>query len=72
MYTFTLTFTGVEISRLVSCESWDLLASIKLLSGADLSIYQPRHPTAYDRTVNPLRIHAGVEACLSEGRGHLL
>ena len=43
-----LTTKGVEISRQVSRESWGLLASIKLPSGADLSIYQPRHPTAYD------------------------
>ena len=39
---------GVEISRPVSRESWGLLASIKLPSGADLSIYQPRHPIAYN------------------------
>jgi catechol 2,3-dioxygenase-like lactoylglutathione lyase family enzyme len=43
-----LTTKGVEISRQVSRESWGLLASIKLPSGADLSIYQPRHTTAYD------------------------
>jgi hypothetical protein len=40
---------GVTISHPVSNESWGLLASIKLPSGSDLSIYQPRHPTAYDR-----------------------
>jgi predicted enzyme related to lactoylglutathione lyase len=39
---------GVEISRPVSRESWGLLALIKLPSGADLSIYQPRHPIAYN------------------------
>lgn len=43
-----LTTKGVEISRPVSRESWGLLASIKRTRGADLSIYQPRHPTAYD------------------------
>ncbi len=43
-----LTAKGVEISHSVSDESWGLLASIKLPSGSDLSIYQPRHPTAYD------------------------
>ncbi|HEY6287101.1 MAG TPA: hypothetical protein VIX20_15665 [Ktedonobacteraceae bacterium] len=40
---------GVTIAHPVSNESWGLLASIKLPSGSDLSIYQPRHPTAYDR-----------------------
>ena len=40
--------TGVTISQPVSREGWGLLASIKLPSGSDLSIYQPRHPTAYD------------------------
>ena len=39
---------GVEISSPVSDEGWGLLATIKLPSGSDLSIYQPRHPTAYD------------------------
>ncbi len=43
-----LTASGVTISHLVSNESWGLLASIKLPSGSDLSIYQPHHPTAYD------------------------
>jgi hypothetical protein len=43
-----LTAKDVEISRPVSDEGWGRLASIKLPSGADLSIYQPRHPTAYD------------------------
>ncbi len=45
-----LTAKGVEISHPVSDEGWGLLASIKLPSGSDLSIYQPRHPTAYDLT----------------------
>ena len=39
---------GVTISHSVSEQRWGLLAAIKLPSGADLSIYQPRHPTAYD------------------------
>src|SRR5712691_10338402 len=39
---------GVTISHPVSDQSWALLASIKLPSGADLSIDQPRHPTAYN------------------------
>jgi len=43
-----LTARGITISQPVSDQSWGLLASIKLPSGSDLSIYQPRHPTAYD------------------------
>ena|SRR5215472_5131784 len=39
---------GVTISQPVSFQRWGLLASIKLPSGADLPLYQPRHPTAYD------------------------
>jgi predicted enzyme related to lactoylglutathione lyase len=39
---------GVTISQPVSDQRWGLLASIKLPSGSDLSLYQPRHPTAYD------------------------
>jgi hypothetical protein len=39
---------GVTISRPLSDQGWGLLASIKLPSGSDLSMYQPRHPTAYD------------------------
>ena len=43
-----LTTRGVTISHAVSDERWGRLASIQLPSGADLSIYQPRHRTAYD------------------------
>ena len=43
-----LSARGVTISSPVSNQSWGLLASIKLPSGSELSIYQPRHPTAYD------------------------
>src|SRR5262245_62148841 len=39
---------GVTIAHAVSDMSWGLWASIKLPSGAALSLYQPRHPTAYD------------------------
>jgi catechol 2,3-dioxygenase-like lactoylglutathione lyase family enzyme len=39
---------GVEIASPVSDEGWGLLASIKLPSGTDLGIYEPRHPVAYD------------------------
>jgi len=43
-----LTARGVTISHSVTDQGWGLLASIKLPSGSELSIYQPRHPTAYD------------------------
>jgi len=43
-----LTARGVTISHPASDQGWGLLASIKLPSGSGLSIYQPRHPTAYD------------------------
>jgi catechol 2,3-dioxygenase-like lactoylglutathione lyase family enzyme len=43
-----LTTNGVEISRPVSDEGWGLLASVKLPSGSDLPLYEPRHPVAYD------------------------
>lgn len=39
---------GVTISGPISEQRWGRLASIKLPSGADLSIYQPHHPTAFD------------------------
>lgn len=39
-----VTARGVEISSPVSDHGWGLLASIKLPSGSNLSIYQPRHP----------------------------
>src|SRR5260370_13761508 len=39
---------GVTISQPVSDQRWGLRASIKLPSGSDLSIYQPRHSTAYN------------------------
>jgi catechol 2,3-dioxygenase-like lactoylglutathione lyase family enzyme len=39
---------GVEIARPVSDEGWGLLASIRMPSGSDLLLYEPRHPTAYD------------------------
>jgi len=43
-----LTTKGVEISRPVADQGWGLLASVKLPSGSELSLYEPRHPVAYD------------------------
>jgi predicted enzyme related to lactoylglutathione lyase len=39
---------GIDVSRAVTEAPWGLLATIPLPSGAALSIYQPRHPVAYD------------------------
>jgi catechol 2,3-dioxygenase-like lactoylglutathione lyase family enzyme len=36
---------GVEIARDVSDQGWGLLAAIRLPDGAELPIYQPRHPS---------------------------
>ena len=44
----TLTAKGVEVSHPVTNAGWGSLASIRLPSGSDLSLYQPRHPVAYD------------------------
>jgi catechol 2,3-dioxygenase-like lactoylglutathione lyase family enzyme len=43
-----LTARGVTISSPASNQSWGLLASMKLPSDSELSIYQPRHPIAYE------------------------
>lgn len=44
----TLENRGTEISRPISDEGWGLLAAIRLPSGAELPLYEPRHPTAHD------------------------
>ncbi len=38
---------GVEIAKPVKDEGWGLLAAIRMPSGAELPIYEPRHPTAF-------------------------
>jgi catechol 2,3-dioxygenase-like lactoylglutathione lyase family enzyme len=43
-----LSAKGVEVARPVSDEGWGLLAAIRLPSGAELPLYEPRHPVAYD------------------------
>ncbi len=43
-----LTERGVEIASPVSHEGWGSRATIRLPSGSELSLYQPRHPVAYD------------------------
>ena len=44
----SVTSKGFRISRPVTDAGWGLLAAVALPSGADLPIYQPRHPVAYD------------------------
>jgi predicted enzyme related to lactoylglutathione lyase len=36
---------GVEVAREVSDQGWGLLAAIRLPDGAELAIYEPRHPS---------------------------
>ncbi|CAM5331773.1 hypothetical protein GCM10010222_69450 [Streptomyces tanashiensis] len=37
---------GAEISRAITEERWGLLAAVRLPSGTELPLYEPRHPTA--------------------------
>jgi hypothetical protein len=39
----------VKVLHEISDQGWGLLASIALPSGAELGIYEPRHPTAIQR-----------------------
>lgn len=39
---------GIELCRPITDEGYGLLCAIKLPDGQDLSIYEPRHPTALD------------------------
>jgi catechol 2,3-dioxygenase-like lactoylglutathione lyase family enzyme len=43
----TLTANGAEVSPVTDVR-WGLRASVKLPSGSDLPLYQPRHAVAYD------------------------
>jgi predicted enzyme related to lactoylglutathione lyase len=36
---------GVETAREVSDQGWGLLAAIRLPDGAELALYEPRHPS---------------------------
>ena len=36
---------GAELAQEVSNEGWGLVTAIKLPSGAELHLYEPRHPT---------------------------
>ena len=43
-----LTAKGVEVVTPASDQGWGVLAGIKLPSGAELQLYEPRHPVAYN------------------------
>ncbi|MET9348049.1 VOC family protein [Streptomyces termitum] len=39
---------GAEISRAITEQEWGLLAAVRLPSGTEVPLYEPRHPTALD------------------------
>jgi predicted enzyme related to lactoylglutathione lyase len=41
---------GVEFTRGISDAGWGLITSFKIPGGAELALYQPRHPTAISAT----------------------
>ncbi|MFD9029996.1 VOC family protein [Streptomyces sp. NPDC059567] len=43
----TLEDRGVQVSRPISDQGWGLLAAVRMPSGAELPLYEPRHPTAH-------------------------
>lgn len=38
---------GVHVSRPISDQGWGLLAAVRMPSGAELPLYEPRHPVAH-------------------------
>lgn len=44
---------GAKFSRGVVDRGWGLLTTLKLPGGGDLSLYQPKHPTAIGRQRRP-------------------
>jgi catechol 2,3-dioxygenase-like lactoylglutathione lyase family enzyme len=42
-----LTAKGVEVAKPVSDQGWGRLAALRLPSGGELPIYEPRHPLAH-------------------------
>ncbi|MGW3622419.1 VOC family protein [Streptomyces sp. NPDC000880] len=43
----TLAERGVEISQQPSDQGWGVLAAVRMPSGAELPLYEPRHPIAH-------------------------
>ncbi|MEV7569880.1 VOC family protein [Streptomyces tanashiensis] len=46
----TLDKRGADISRAITEERWGLLAAVRLPSGTELALYEPRHPTALGKS----------------------
>ncbi|MFC8506894.1 VOC family protein [Streptomyces sp. NPDC057411] len=38
---------GAEVSRPVSDQGWGLVGAVRLPSGTELALYEPRHPVAH-------------------------
>jgi hypothetical protein len=45
-----LSARGVKVARPVSDEGWGLLSAVRMPSGAELQLYEPRHSVAYSRS----------------------
>jgi predicted enzyme related to lactoylglutathione lyase len=45
-----LSARGVEATRPATDRGWGVVATLRMPSGAELSLYEPRHPVAYDRS----------------------
>jgi Glyoxalase/Bleomycin resistance protein/Dioxygenase superfamily len=45
-----LSARGVELARPVSDEGWGLLSAVRMPSGTELQLYEPRHSVAYGRS----------------------
>jgi predicted enzyme related to lactoylglutathione lyase len=43
-----LTAKGVELTAPIDDQGWGLVARFRVPGAAEVGIYQPRHPTAYD------------------------
>lgn len=50
---------GVEISGQVSDEGWGQLASIKLPSGSEIALYEPRHAIAHSKVTVTFALRVG-------------
>ncbi|MBC5804708.1 MAG: extradiol dioxygenase [Candidatus Eremiobacter antarcticus] len=40
---------GIECSQPITDQGWGLLTRVKLPDGEEIGLYQPKHPTAFDR-----------------------
>ncbi|MFF5971429.1 VOC family protein [Streptomyces sp. NPDC012769] len=44
---------GAEVSRPISDQGWGLVCAVRLPSGTELPLYEPRHPVAHDPSSRP-------------------